>query len=156
MLALSSGPAVAASGSTTTAPGSAAAAVVTPIVLVHTPGASLSFGSLTVGSGGVVLVTPAGVGSVLGTVTLVSGGTISADSFSVSGDPNRNFSISTSTGSVTSGSGSIVFATTPSATQATLGSTGTGTFTVGGTLAVGSNITPGLYTGSYTATVAYD
>jgi hypothetical protein len=156
MLVVSPGHAVAASGNTATAPGSAAAAVIAPIVLVHTSGASLSFGSLTVGTGGVIVVTPAGVGSVVGTVTLVSGRTVSADAFSVSGDPSRNFSITTSFGSVTSGSGSMVFATTPSATQATLGATGTGTFTVGGTLAVGSNVTPGVYTGTYTATVTYD
>jgi len=155
-LALLPGAALAASGNASTAAGSAAGTVVAPIVLAHTGGALLNFGKFTIGTGGTVVVAPSGAGSVTGGVTFVPGSTNSADAFSVSGDPSRNYSIATTGGSVTAGSTSMAFTTTPSATQATLGTTGTGTFTVGSTLTVGSTVAPGTYTGTYTATVTYD
>jgi hypothetical protein len=156
MLALLPACAFAASGNAATQPGTASATVLAPIVLSHTGGSALKFGTFTVGVGGTVVVSPAGLGSVTGTVTFAPGSTNAADAFSVSGDPGRNFSIATTTSSVTSPSGNIVFTTLPSAAQATLNASGRGTFTVGGTLLVGSNILPGAYTGTYTATVAYD
>jgi hypothetical protein len=157
MLAVSCGAAMAASGNSATGAGAAAGTVVAPIILKHTAGAVLNFGTVTVGStGGAIVVTGAGVGTPLGTVAFVPGSTVSADAFTVTGDANRAYSITTGAGSVTAGSASMVFATTPSVSQTTLGATGTGTFTVGGSLAVGSNTTPGAYTGTYTVTVAYD
>ncbi len=156
LLALAPARAYAASGNASNASGSAGATLVAPIVVSHVAGAALKFGTFTVGVGGTVVVSPTGASSVTGSVTLAPGSINAADGFAVSGDPGRNFSITTSVGSVTSSAGNIVFVTQPSATQATLGPSGTGTFTVGGTLLVGSNILPGVYKGTYTATVAYD
>ncbi|MDF8334620.1 DUF4402 domain-containing protein [Novosphingobium cyanobacteriorum] len=156
VLALSSGSAFAASGNTSTATGAASAVVVAPIVLTHTTGAALNFGRFTVGTGGSVDVSAAGVGSVGSDVGFVPGSTVSADAFTVAGDASRSFSITTTGGSVTAGSVSMPFTTTPSAATATLSSGGTASFTVGGTLTVASTVTAGSYTGSYTATVTYN
>ena len=57
-------------------------------------------------------------------------------------------------GSVSDGTNSMAFTTTPSAATGTL-SSGTATFTVGGTLTVGSGQAANAYTGSYVATVNY-
>jgi hypothetical protein len=147
-------PAYAASGTSSQASGSAVANVVAPIVLTHTSGTSLNFGSFTTGVGSVV-VTAAGAGSVTGAVGFIPASTEAADQFTVQGDNSRNFSISTGSGTVTNGTTTINFATTPSAASGTLSATGAGAFSVGGTLTLGGTETAGAYVGSYTATVAY-
>ena len=150
------GSAYAASGNTSTANGTATATVVAPIVLTHTPSAALNFGKFTTGTGGSVTVSAAGVASVGGDVGLVPGSTSSADAFTVAGEGGRSFSIATTGGSVTSGSASMTFTTVPSATSATLGTSGTASFTVGGTLTVSGTAVAGSYSGTYSATVAYN
>lgn len=157
VIALSlSAPAYAASGNTSTTAGSAAAVVIAPITLTHTSGAVLNFGSFTTGTGGSVVVTPASVGSVTGDVGFVPGSTEAADAFSVKGDPNRNFSIATTGGSVTFGSTSMAFTTLASANAGKLDTTGAAAFTVGGTLTVVGTEPAGAYTGTYNATVTYN
>lgn len=154
--ALVPGSAFAATGSTSTANGTATATVVAPIVLTHTSGAALNFGKFTTGTGGSVVVTSAGVASVTGDVGLVPSSVSSADAFSVAGDGSRSFSIATTGGSVTSGGSSMTFTTAPSAATGTLSAGGTATFSVGGTLTVGGSTAAGNYSGTYSATVAYN
>ncbi len=149
-------PAHAASGNLSQAVGSALANVVSPIVLIHPSTASLNFGTFTTGTGGSVVVTAAGAGSVTGDVGFVPASTEAADLFLVKGDNNRNFTIATSNGSVTNGAVSMAFITIPSAFVSTLSATGTGTFAVGGALTVSGTETAGTYSGSYNATVAYN
>lgn len=150
-------PAAAAPGDTATTQGTANAEVVAPIAITHDTNAALDFGTITAGGGGTVVVTAAGVGSDTGDVTLLTGSTNSADSFSVTGDANRSFSITTGGGTVSDGSGNDMnFTTSPSASSDTLSGTGTSSFTVGGTLTVGANQAAGSYTGSYDATVTYN
>jgi hypothetical protein len=147
----------AASGNTSTATGTVTAAVVAPIILTHTTGAALNFGKFTVSTGGTVVVTAASVGSVTGAVSFVPGGTtVAADKFSVTGDNSRNFTIATTGGTITNGTKTITFGTTPSAATATTSPTGTYAFTVGGALTITGTETPGTYSGSYGATVTYD
>ena len=98
----------------------------------------------------------AGAGSVGSDVTFVPGSTTAADSFTVAGDANRSYSIATTGGNVTSGGTSLAFTTTPSAATGTLSTSGTGSFTVGGTLTVTGTAPTGAYTGTYSATVAYN
>ncbi|WP_298188770.1 DUF4402 domain-containing protein [Novosphingobium sp.] len=152
----SASPAFAASGNTSTASGSATATIVEPIVLTHTSGAALGFGRFTTGTGGSVTVSAAGVGSVGGDVAFVPGSTNSADAFSVTGDASRSFSISTGAGTVTDGTTSISFTTSPSAATGTLSSGGTATFSVGGQLTLAGTEAAGAYTGTYSATVTYN
>lgn len=156
LVAATSGSAFAASGNTSTATGTATATVVSPIVLTHTTGAALGFGKFTTGTGGTVVVTSAGAGSVTGDVGFVPGSTNSADGFSVTGDASRSFSITTTGGSVANGAVTMAFTTTPSAATGTTSTGGTATFTVGGTLTVASTATAGAYTGTYSATVTYN
>lgn len=149
------GTAHAGSGNTSTATGTATAIVVSPIVLTHVSGATLNFGRFTTGTGGTVVVTAGGVGSITGDVTFVPGSTNAADQFSLTGDITRNFGIATTGGTLTNGSSSMTFITTPSATSGTTNATGAATFSVGGTLTVGTALATGSYTGTYTATVQY-
>lgn len=150
------GSAFAASGNSSTATGASNATVVTPIVLTHTSGAALGFGKFTRGTGGTVVVSPAGVGSITADVGFVPGSTTSADAFTVAGDSNRSFAITTTSGSVTQGANSMAFTTTPSAATATTSGTGTSSFTVGGTMTVSGTQATGAYSGTYNATVTYN
>lgn len=149
-------PAFAGSGNQSTATGTATATIIAPIVLTHPAAAALSFGRFTRGTGGTVSVTATGTGSVGSDVTFIPGSTTAADSFTVAGDANRSYSIATTGGNVTSGATSLAFTTTPSAGVGTLSATGTGSFTVGGTLTVSGTAPTGAYTGTYSATVAYN
>ena len=149
-------PAFAGSGNQSTATGTATATIVAPIVLTHPAAASLNFGRFTTGTGGSVTVTAAGVGSVGSDVTFVPGSTNSADQFTVAGDASRSFSITTTGGNVTSGATNLAFTTTASAATASLSTSGTARFTVGGTLTVTGTAPAGAYTGTYSATVTYN
>lgn len=147
--------AIAAPGDTDTAEGTATATVVAPIVLTHDGGA-LAFGTFLAGTGGTVVVDTAGAGTVTGDVAFVSGSVNSADGFSVEGDANRSFTISSAPGVVSNGAETMAFTTSVSAASDTLDGSGNGAFTVGGTLTVADSQVPGDYTGTYDATVAYN
>lgn len=151
--ALVSAPAMAAPGDTATEQGAATATIVAPISLTET--ATLAFGTITAGGGGTVVVTAAGAGSATGDVSLLSGSTETAGAFDVAGDATRSFSITTTGGTVTSGTDTMSFTTSASATSGTLDATGADDFTVGGTLTVPASAPAGTYTGDYDVTVAY-
>ena len=153
LIAVSSGSAFAA-GNTSTANGTATATVVAPLVLTHTSGASLTFGTFVPSTAGTVTITAAGAATYSGPVAMVTN-TYSADAFTVSGDTTRTFTIAT-TGSTLTGPGTaMTFTTTPSAATGTLAA-GAASFTVGGVLTVPPTQTAGSYTGTYTATVTYN
>ncbi len=156
ILLATASPALAGSGNQSIVTGTATATVVAPIVLTHPASASLNFGRFTRGTGGTVTVSAAGAGSVGSDVTFIPGSTTAADSFTVAGDANRAYSIATTGGTVTSGATNLAFTTTPSAVTGTLSAAGTGSFTVGGTLTVTGAAPTGAYTGTYSATVAYN
>jgi hypothetical protein len=144
-------------GSTTAnATGSATATVLSPIVVTHNAGAALAFGSFTAGSGGTVIVSPAGARSATGGAALVLGSPGGADAFVVEGDPNRGFAVVTGAGTVSFGGASMAFTTLPSLTTGTLSAAGAGAFTVGGTLSVPATAAAGSYAGSYSVTVNYN
>lgn len=148
-------PAYAAPGDTSTAQGTATAQIVAPITLTHVSGAALSFGTLTAGTGGTVTISTGSVRTVGGDVSGITGVAPAADAFTVTGDANRSFAITTGGGSVTNGGNSMAFTTTAAPT-ASLSGSGTASFRVGGTLTVGANQAPGSYTGTYNATVTYN
>lgn len=146
----------AASGERSTTAGHSAANVIAPLVLRHVNGRALNFGKFSVGTGGTVVVSPTGAGSVTKTVYFVPGSVTAADQFQVTGDKLRNFSIVTYSGSVKYLTKTINFTTKPSASQGLLDATGKSTFTVGGTLTLIGTETAGAYKGTYRATVTYD
>jgi len=155
-VALSTGTAFAASGNSSTDTGAATAEVVQPIVLTHTPGAALNFGKFTAGTGGTVSVSAAGTGTPGSDVAFVPGSTTAADAFTVAGEKNRTFAISTLGSSVSNGATSMNFTTAASAATGTLDNTGAAAFTVGGVLTVASGQAAGVYNGTYSATVTYN
>jgi hypothetical protein len=129
------------------------ATIITPITIEKTQ--DLNFGNIAVQTltGGTVVLTPEGGRTATSGVTLPTTviGTVTAASFTVSGDGDRTFSISLPTVPISlTGTGVPMslgtFTSTPSATG-TLES-GTKIVTVGGTLTVSAGQTPGLYTNS--------
>lgn len=154
--AVISTPAMAAPGNTDSATGAATAEVVAPIAITHDTGAALNFGKFTAGPNpGSVTVTSASVVTTTGDAIHVAGSTESADSFTVTGDPTRGFSLTATGGSVTNGTASMSF-TTSIAAGGTLDASGTANVRVGGTLSVGVNQDPGVYDGDYEVTATYN
>ncbi|WP_271079297.1 DUF4402 domain-containing protein [Aurantiacibacter sp. MUD61] len=139
------------------AEGSATAEVVAPITLTHVVGAELAFGSFTAGTGGTVVVSQAGVGSVTGDVVHMSDSIESADEFDVAGDAGRQFSITTTPDVITHTDGTTTMSFVPSApATGTLDVNGDANFAVGGTLTVGASQLAGDYAGTYLVEVAYN
>lgn len=156
LVAFTSGTAFAASGNTSTATGTAAAQPIAPLTLVHWAGNQLRFGRFsTNGSGTVTVNGVSGAASTGGGTAFVSGSTTSMDFFIASGEPGRLLGIVTGSGTVSAGAATMSFTTTPMLPAGFLPATGSGYFTVGGTLSVNAGQAPGSYTGSYAVTVTY-
>jgi hypothetical protein len=141
-----------------TATSSASATIVTPIGITNT--AVMNFGNVAVqtATGGTVILAPAGTRTTggAGGVTLPSvTGTVTAASFTVSGQSNYNYAITLpSTATVANGANTMLvntFTSFPSATG-TLSAGGTQTLTVGATL----NVTANQAVGSYTTATPFD
>lgn len=155
-LGLSVETASADSGNSETFTGTIAARVVRPLTLNHQNGATLRFGKFSASGAGTVVINAAGNGTATGAVAFVPGSVTSTDRFRVVGDPGRQFSITTGGGSVTAGSNSMPFTTTPVVATSTLPASGIRFFNVAGTLTVPSFMPGGTYTGSYAVTVDYN
>ena len=150
---------IAAAVSDTAATG---ATVVTPIAIAQAQ--DLSFGELSAGTGGTVVLTTAGAASATGDVVL-TGGTPAAAQFTVTGQSGASFSISVSDNELTHTDTvtTMALATTHDLDGATQDDPASGTLTggtqtiyVGGTLTVGNAQTTGVYSGIVTATVNYN
>ena len=124
----------------------------------------LNFGVIKAGSGGTVVLTPAGGRSTSGGVTLFyfNTGTVSAASFAVTGNPSSSYAITLpTTYTISDGNGHNMtlntFKSSPSATGA-LSSGGTDTINVGATLNVGLNQASGIYTNTtgFSVTIIYN
>lgn len=156
---LMAGTAHAQSGNTASADGEATVTVVSPITLTHVDGAVLNFGTITVGTGGSVLVSAAdGTATAPGDVAFVSGSTTSADAFTVTGDPDRGFDITADNGVVTRVGFTETMAVRTDLLSATgaLDNTGNASFNVGGRLTVTGTEPAGVYEGTYNVTVTYN
>lgn len=139
------------------AEGQAVAEVVAPITVTHVTNASLNFGTFTAGTGGTVVVARDGTGSSTGDVVLLSGSIEASDEFTVAGDGDRTFTITTDDSDVTHTDGSTTMAfTTDARADHTLSAAGAADFTVGGTLTVAGNQLAGNYSGTYVVTVDYN
>jgi hypothetical protein len=148
----------------------AAAKIIQPISIV-TDGVQLNFGTIASStSAATVLLTPANVRSIgSGTATLITTGALNiantVPSFTVNGEPSAAYTITLPAGNVTLngpssntmtvGSFTTSLGTGAAATAGTLTS-GTQTFTLGASLAVGVSQASGSYTGTFNITVAYN
>jgi len=131
------------------------ARVVTPVTVTETT--PLNFGSFAA-SGTAGSITQAGV--VTGGVTAVAGGaTRTAGVFSVSGESSASTAYTVSlpaSVTLTSGANNMSAALSFAAGTASRTLTsGADTFSVNGTLSVAANQAAGVYTGTYSVTVAY-
>ncbi|MDQ3279075.1 MAG: DUF4402 domain-containing protein [Bacteroidota bacterium] len=150
-----------------TASADAFATVVTPIAI--SKAADLNFGNIAVQStasgtgaaGGTVVLATGGSRTATGGVTLPAGtGTVSAASFTVTGEGSRTFAITlpaSTTLTRLTGTETILvnnFNSDPATTSALSG--GTKTVNVGATLNVLIDQAPGTYKGSFNVTVNYN
>lgn len=145
-----------------TATATATATVITPISIAKN--ADMSFGNLAVqaGTGGTVVLAPAGTRTSTSGVTLpAAAGTVSAASFTITGSGSSTYAITLpSSVTLTRASGSETmaaasFTSNPSGTG-TL-SSGTQNVAVGATLTVAAGQVAGVYTsGNFNVTVNYN
>lgn len=147
-----------------TATATATATIVTPISISKT--ADMSFGNIAVqaGTGGTVVLAPAGTRTTggAGGVTLpATTGTVTAAAFTVNGNGSYTYAITLpSVVTLTRASGTETmdatsFTSTPSGTGTLSG--GTQNLTVGATLTVAAAQVPGVYTsGNFNVTVNYN
>jgi len=132
-----------------TATSTATATIVTPISITKT--VDMNFGNVAVqtGTGGTVVLLPAGTRSTTGGVTLPAiAGTVTAASFTVNGQGAYTYAITLPATAVTLTNGAFTmtadtFTSTPSGTGAL--TAGTQTLNVGATLNVAAAQTAGTY-----------
>ena len=142
-------PAFAADNDTATAP----ANIITPIAVTKTQ--DLVFGNILAGTGGSVTVAADGSLSSTGGVTLLAGTASSAAHFHIVGDTTggATYHVNYSKTNMISGANSMTLTLGAPDSAPTSGTHDT---SIGGTIAVGNAQAPGVYTGSVTATAAYD
>jgi len=144
--------------SSATASTTASARVLAKIQL--TKNTDLNFGDLVAGaSAGTVVVTTAGAKSATGGVTLAVG-TVSQASFTVTGEPNKTYTITVPASVTLNGPGGnnmIVngFVLNPTS-PATLPAGGTAPLNIGATLNVAANQVTGTYSNTFNVVVAYN
>lgn len=141
----------------TTATGTASAEVLSSLTVTAT--SNLQFGQIAANTGGTVTVNADSTTGFTG--SLVSTGTRAPATFSVTGTPNTSVIVSLPTASVnltrSGGTETMTlsgFNSNPGGAFQ-LGTTGAGTFNVGGTLAVASGQVAGAYTGTFQVSVEY-
>ncbi|MBW3563650.1 MAG: DUF4402 domain-containing protein [Acidobacteria bacterium] len=150
-----------ADGEAAEATANATAEVITPIAI--SKAADLKFGKFAAGTGGTVVIAPAGTRSATGAVILSSSNVGGAASFNVTGDNNATYAITLPASAVTITHATDTtktmsvgtFTSNPSGTG-TLSASGAQTVGVGGTLTVASAQTTGSYTGTFNVGVEYN
>ncbi|HEY0447354.1 MAG TPA: DUF4402 domain-containing protein [Allosphingosinicella sp.] len=115
----------------------------------------LEFGAVVAtGSAGNVVISAAGTRTC--DTTISCSGTVSAAQFDLTGTASEVVVIDAAASvTLTSGTNSMTASLQESAATVTLSGTGTGAFSVGGTLAVAANQAEGVYTGTFNVTADY-
>ncbi len=156
-----------AANAATTASGTATAEVLSTLTV--TPTADLRFGQIAANGGGTIVIPADSSQAISTTGTLVSTGTRGASAFTVTG--NRGVRVQASSFAVTSpltwqgtwgGPGAAPTMALSALTSRWTNNidvldatTGTAEINVGGTLTVGANQEPGLYSGTFSFSVEY-
>lgn len=145
-----------ANAASVTANGSAE--VIVPITITQQD--PLDFGIFSVGgTGGTVIMQPAGERSATGDVELVAGGAVSNGVFGLTGEPNQAYSVTLpSSTTVTDGSETMTVDTFSYVTGGGdfIGGSGFSAFDVSAVLHVDPNQTINSYSGTYPVSVVYD
>lgn len=137
---------VASASAQSTATASTTATLIIPISVTNS--APLNFGSLaSSGAAGTIVLTPAGAASVSGGVTQVAASTVSAATFTVTGEAASSFSLVTPTEfTISNGTTTlIVNGITSDYVAPTILTAGTRVVNVGATLNVPANTAAGAY-----------
>lgn len=131
------------------------------VPLVATSGTALRFGNIAASTtAGTVTVTAGGARTAAGGAALVAGAAVGAGVVTItSGEGNRVVNITyPASGTLVSGPNTMTvnnFAASGSPATVTLSAAGTGTFNVGGRVAVGVSQPTGNYSGTVTITLTY-
>ena len=142
---------------TASATASASARIYQPISIAKT--ADLNFGSMiATPAAGQVSLTPAGVRTATGGAVLASAVGVSAAAFAVAGEPNTSFSVALPASiQIASGVNSMTVDTfSTDAAAYLLDAAGAHPLSVGANLSLAANQPAGLYSGSFSVTVAYN
>lgn len=129
-------------------------------VITITTTTNLVFGKVAAGSGGSVVISPAGVRTSTGGVTVLSSVSGSAAAFNLQGLASTAYIITLPTNTavtLTSGANSMTvtdFTVSPGLTG-TFSAGGTQSITVGATMNIGANQPQGDYSGNFSITVDY-
>jgi len=146
-------PAASAASVSTTA----SANVITPISIAEVT--ALDFGDVSVGvGGGDVTLAPGGGRSVTaGDAEIVAGGTNTAGTFTISGQPNKAYTLTYPAAAVdiSGGVGIMDVGTFTDNSSGVIPLAGTENFNVGATLTIGGGQAAGLYSNTYLLTVNY-
>lgn len=138
------------------------ATVVAPISIsnvVNGTATKLSFGQIAANtSAGTVNISNAGALSSPNNPTLIApGSTGTVPTFTVTGSPNLAYTGTVAATVSLTGAGTAMVATlTKSGGGVSLSGTGSDTFTLSASLAVGASQAPGLYSGTFATTAAYN
>jgi len=159
---LATGLILGASGQAMAINGDASASIINPISVAQTR--PLAFGRIvTTVPGGVVVLSAAAATITTGsTAGLINGTSYASGQFTVTGESNSGYAITSATTTSLTGPGTAMAATLTkdkaAGTTATtaLYSTATDLFYVGGTLTVPANQIAGLYSGTYAVSVDYN
>ena len=135
----------------------ASAKIYQPISIAKT--ADLNFGAMiATPTAGVVTLSSAGVRTAAGGAVLASAAGVSAAGFAVAGEPLTSFSVALPASiQIASGANSMTVDTfTTDAAAYLLDGTGAHPLTVGANLSITASQPAGLYSGSFSVTVAYN
>lgn len=157
------GPVHAATGNGSSATGSAAAEIDVPITLVATAG--MNFGTFAQPvTGGTIVLSPYGAvssttGDMGAAIAIAQSGARSAAGFAVTGKPGLLYTISgVAQVSLRNGAATMTlgqFTTNINFALGQIGTNGTASFTIGGTLTVSGGQATGVYNGTFPITVTY-
>lgn len=142
---------------TASASATASAKIYQPISIAKT--ADLNFGAMiATPAAGKVTLDPAGVRTASGGAVLASAAGVSAAAFGVAGEPNTSFSVALPASiQIASGANSMTVDTfVTDAAAYLLDAAGAHPLSVGANLNMAANQPAGLYTGSFSVTVAYN
>lgn len=136
-----------------TANATASAEILEEITVSKVANTDLDFGTIVAdATGGNVVV---GTNGALGTCDLVCSGTTDAADFTVTGTAGELVTLTVPNTVSLTGPGTAMVATLSNTGLTALDASGNGSFSVGGSLAVGANQADGAYSAPFTVTVNY-
>ena len=150
----------AADGTSATASGTVGATFIQPLQISHDTGATLNLGTLMASSvnGRINVDLNGTTNGTTGSVYHFKGSTVSADSFTVTGEPNKAITITVPYSIKLTGPNAAEATVWPITKELTATLSGSGTYQLklGGYISLSSPMAAGKWSGTYAITVAYN